>query len=68
MRGLNTQIHLAVDAHGMPIRILATEATRADSSLAPELIEGLSVEHLTADKGDDTIYVSPPHNSKNLPG
>ena len=55
MRGLNTQIHLAVDAHGMPIRILATEATRADCSLAPELIEGLSAEHLIADKRDDTI-------------
>ena len=55
MRGLNTQIHLAVDAHGMPIRILATEATRADCSLAPELIAGLSAEHLIADKRDDTI-------------
>ena len=38
----------------MPIRILATEATRADSSLAPELIEGLSAEHLIADKGYDS--------------
>ena len=38
----------------MPIRILATEATRADCSLAPELIEGLSAEHLIADKGYDS--------------
>ena len=38
----------------MPIRILATEATRADSSLAPELIAGLSAEHLIADKGYDS--------------
>ena len=38
----------------MPIRILATEATRADCSLAPELICGLSAEHLIADKGYDS--------------
>ena len=38
----------------MPIRILATEATRADCSLAPELIAGLSAEHLIADKGYDS--------------
>ena len=43
-----------MDAHGIPIRILATEATRADCSLAPELIEGLSAEHLIADKGYDS--------------
>ena len=53
-RGLNTKIHLAVDAHGMPVRILATEATRADCSLAGELIEGLVAEHLIADKGYDS--------------
>ena len=38
----------------MPIRILATEATRADCSLAGELIEGLAAEHLIADKGYDS--------------
>ena len=53
-RGLNTKIHLAVDAHGMPVRILATEATRVDCSLADELIEGLVAEPLIADKGDDS--------------
>ena len=29
-RGLNSKIHLAVDANGMPVRILVTEGTRAD--------------------------------------
>ena len=38
----------------MPIRVLATEATRADCSLADELIEGLAAEHLIADKGYDS--------------
>ena len=29
-RGLNTKKHLAVDANGMPVRILIAEGTRAD--------------------------------------
>ena len=53
-RGLYTKIHLAVDAHGVPVRILATEATRADCSLAHELIADLSAEHLIADKSYDS--------------
>lgn len=38
----------------MPVRVLATEATRADCSHAGELIEGLVAEHLIADKGYDS--------------
>ena len=38
----------------MPVRILATEATRADCSLAHELIADFSAEHLIADKGYDS--------------
>ena len=57
-RGLNTKIHLAVDAHGLPIRVLATQATRADCSLACELIEGLTAEHLIADKGYDSDAIT----------
>ena len=53
-RGLNTKIHLAVDAHGMPIRILVTEGTRADCKEAVHLIEGISAEILLADRGYDT--------------
>ena len=63
----------------MPIRTLATEATRADCSLAPELIEGLSAEHLIADIGydSDTIValaeqqgmraVIPPRKNRKVP-
>jgi len=29
-KGANTKTPLAVDAHGMPVRILITEGTRAD--------------------------------------
>jgi transposase len=38
----------------MPVRVLATEATRADCSHGGELIEGLVAEHLIADKGYDS--------------
>ena len=53
-RGLNTKIHLAVDAHGMPIQLLVTEGTRADCKEAVHLIEGISAEILFADRGYDT--------------
>ena len=41
----------------MPVRILATEATRADCSHAGELIEGLAAENLIADKGYDSDVI-----------
>ena len=53
-KGLSTKIHLAVDAHGMPVRILVTEGTRADCKEAVHLIEGISAEILLADRGYDT--------------
>ena len=53
-RGLNTKIHLAVDANGMPVRILVTEGTRADCKEAVHLIDGISAETLLADRGYDT--------------
>ena len=56
-RGLNTKIHLAVDANGMPVRILLTEGTRADCKEAIHLIEGISAEVLLADRGYDTNQI-----------
>ena len=53
-RGLNTKIHLAVDANGMPVRVLVTEGIRADCKEAVHLIQGLSAEALLADRGYDT--------------
>ena len=53
-RGLNTKIHLAVDAHGMPLRVAVTEGTRADCKEACALIDGLSAEALLADRGYDS--------------
>ena len=53
-RGLNTKLHLAVDAAGMPVRILITQGTAADCTQASRLIEGIAAEHLLADRGYDT--------------
>jgi transposase len=38
----------------MPVRIIATEGTRADCKIALPLIEGILAEFLFADKGYDT--------------
>ena len=40
-KGFNTKLHSAVDAHGMPVRIIAAEGTRADCAEAASLIEGI---------------------------
>ncbi|WP_419866563.1 IS5 family transposase [Methylomonas koyamae] len=47
-------IHVAVDAHGMPVRIVVTAGTTADCSQASTLIDGLDAQHLLADKGYDS--------------
>jgi len=53
-RGLNTKIHLAVDANGMPVRIIITEGTAADCKQAGNLIEGINADALFADRAYDT--------------
>ena len=50
-------MHLAVDSHGMPVRVIVTEGTTADSTQAGVLIEGLTAEYLLADKGYDVDSV-----------
>ncbi len=39
---------MAVDAHGMPVRIIVTEGARADCTQAQYLIEGIPAEFLLA--------------------
>ena len=53
-RGLNTKVHLAVDAHGMPVRAIITAGTVADCTQAIGLIDGFAAEMLLADKGYDS--------------
>ena len=47
-RGLTTKIHLAVDAHGMTVRLLVTAGTVADCTQAAALIEVIPAEYLLA--------------------
>ncbi len=53
-RGLNTKVHLAVDATGMPLRVIITEGTTGDCTEALPLIEGFQADALMADKAYDT--------------
>lgn len=41
----------------MPVRIIATEATRADCTQAQGLIAGIPAQHLIADKGYDSDVI-----------
>lgn len=52
--GLNSKIHLAVDAHGVPARILITKGTTADCKQAEALIENIEAKALLADRGYDS--------------
>lgn len=45
---------MAVDAHGMPVRVIVTSAATADCKQACALIDGMEAEMLLADKGYDT--------------
>jgi hypothetical protein len=46
------KIHLALDAHGMPIRVFITDGTTADCTQASK--QGINAEYVLADKGDDS--------------
>ena len=52
-RGLNSKLHLAVDAHGMLVRLAVTEGTVADCSQALTLIESMAVECRLGDRAYD---------------
>jgi transposase len=45
---------LAVDAFGMPVRVLVTSGATADCSQTHSLIDGIDAEYLLADKGYDS--------------
>ena len=45
---------MAVDAFGMPVRVVITEGTTADCTKAEELIEGFNADYLLADRGYDS--------------
>jgi putative transposase len=50
---LTTKLHMASDALGLPLRILATPGNRNDITQAADLLEGFRTGHVIADKGYD---------------
>lgn len=51
---MSTKVHVAVDALGNPMRVIATAGQVADVTQGEALISGLKVEHVIADKGYDS--------------
>ena len=45
---------MAVDAHGMPVRIIVTDGSRNDCTQAVALIQNINAQNLIADKAYDT--------------
>jgi transposase len=52
--GFGTKVHIAVDALGNPVRLIATAGQAADVTQAEALMSGLAAEHVIADKGYDS--------------
>lgn len=52
--GLNSKLHLAVDAHGLPVKMIVSDGNTADCTQAEALIDGLLADYLLADKAYDT--------------
>ncbi|MBR1602942.1 MAG: transposase [Synergistaceae bacterium] len=58
-RGLNTKMHMAVNAAGKPVRFIFTSGTVADCSQAKNLIKDTGAKYLLADRGYDTNEIRP---------
>jgi transposase len=51
---MSTKVHVAVDALGNPVRLIATAGQVADVTQGEALISGMRAEHVIADKGYDS--------------
>jgi len=51
---MSTEVHVAVDALGNPVRLIVTAGQVADVTQGEALIAGLDAEHVIADKGYDS--------------
>jgi transposase len=50
----------------MPVRIVITQGTRADCTQASRLIEGITAEHLLADRGYDSDAIVEQANKQGI--
>ena len=54
--GLTTKLHAAVDEKGRPIKLILSKGNLNDITLAPQLLDGLTLAHcfILADRGYDS--------------
>ncbi len=55
--GLNTKIHAATEALGLPVRLIGSPGQRNDIALAHDLIDDIEAENAIADKGYDADHL-----------
>ncbi|GAB4216547.1 MAG: hypothetical protein OHK0012_19030 [Synechococcales cyanobacterium] len=57
---------MAVDAHGMPVKVVMTEGTRADCQQACRLMDGIKITHVLANRAEEheAIAVIPPKRNR----
>jgi transposase len=77
--GLTTNIHLATNAEGRPVRVMLTGGQTHEITPAPALVRGWEPSHVIADKGYDSqafidslqasgaIAVIPPRSNRKHP-
>lgn len=63
--GFSTKLHAACDALGNPIRFFVTAGQRSDCIKALDLIGGIKMKALIADKGYDADYMVEAVNNVN---
>jgi transposase len=51
---MSTKVHVAVDALGNPVRLIATAGQISDVTQGEALVSGWGAEHVIADKGYDS--------------
>nr|WP_211110144.1 transposase [Acuticoccus mangrovi] len=54
--GLSSKLHVAVDALGLPVRVIISPSHRGDVLFAGELVAGLRLEHVIADRAYDANH------------
>jgi len=55
---LSTKIHAAVEALGLPVRLIASPGQRNDIAFAHDLIDGIDAQAAIADKGYDADHLA----------
>ena len=55
---MSTKIHAAVEALGLPVRLIASPGQRNDIAFAHDLIDGIDAQAAIADKGYDADHLA----------